>query len=56
MSVQAEIVKLARLLGSEPDALEYLAKVQERDLRKLREQATDRLYDADRAQLERAAA
>ena len=56
MSAQAEIMKLARLLRTEPAELDYLAKADARDLRKLRELATDRLYDADRERLERTAA
>ena len=56
MSAQAEILKLARLLNTEPEQLGYLAKVDAADLRVLRERATDRLYDADLERLERIAA
>lgn len=56
LETRAEIAKLARLLGTEAASLDFLCKAEAGDLRKLREQATDRLYDADRARLERAAA
>jgi hypothetical protein len=56
MSAQAEIIKLAHLLGAAPEDLAYLAKGEADDLRTLRELATDRLYDADRERLERTAA
>ena len=56
MSAQAEMIKLAYILGAAPEDLGYLAQGSPEDLRKLRELATDRLYDADRERLERTAA
>jgi hypothetical protein len=52
---RAEILKLARLLGTGPDRLQYLAGVDAADLRSLREQMTDFLFDANLATLQRMA-
>jgi hypothetical protein len=52
---EAEILKLARVLGVEPARLGYLARVDADDLRAFREQVTDRLFDADIAVLQRMA-
>lgn len=52
----AEVVKLARLLEVEPASLQYLEKVPPGDLRALREQATDVLFDADLGALQTMAA
>jgi hypothetical protein len=53
---RVEILKLARLLGIEPDRLAYLAAVPADDLRRLRDKTTDRLFDADGPELQRVAA
>lgn len=53
---QAEVLKLARLLEREPDSLEYLTPLSLADLRRLREQVTDVLFDANRRTLARLAA
>jgi hypothetical protein len=54
--VQAEILKLARLLSREPDELAYLEPATAADIRQLREQVTDRLFDAQGPALGRLAA
>jgi hypothetical protein len=54
--VQAEILKLSRLLEREPASLEYLRDVPPAELRRLREGITDRLFDAHGAALGRLAA
>jgi hypothetical protein len=48
-------LKLARVLGAEPARFGYLERVDPRDLRRLREQVTDVLFDADVAALQRMA-
>lgn len=53
---QAEVLKLARLLGREPDQLSYLEHVPPADLRVLREQITETLFTAHEATLRRLAA
>jgi hypothetical protein len=52
---EAEILKLARVLGVEPERLGYLARVDADDLRAFREQVTDTLFDADLGVLQRMA-
>lgn len=52
---EAEILKLARVLGVEPEGLEYLARVDADDLKAFREQVTDTLFDANIAVLQRMA-
>lgn len=54
--VQAEILKLARLLQRTPDQLAYLEQVPPEDLRALREQITETLFSAHEAALRRLAA
>lgn len=53
---RAEIEKLAGLLGAPPDRFAYLEPLGEEPVRALREAATDRLFDADRALFDRLAA
>ncbi len=53
--VQAEILKLARLLGCEPERLSYLSLVPLKDLRALRDQATETLFAAHEGVLRRLA-
>jgi hypothetical protein len=53
---RVEILKLARLLHREPERLSYLEDVPADDIRRLRERATDRLFDADGQALQRVAA
>jgi hypothetical protein len=53
---RVEILKLARLLHLEPERLAYLEDVPADDIRRLRERATDRLFDADAQALQRVAA
>ncbi len=57
LEVRAEILRLARLLGREAAEFEYLTEgVASHELRALRSQITDVLYDADTAVLGRIAA
>lgn len=53
---KAEVAKLARLLDADPDSLAFLERVPPEDLRVLRDQATDVLFDADLGALQRMAA
>lgn len=55
MSADAEIKKLARVLGVSPDRLEYLHDLPVSDLRVLREKVTTALFDAHLGVLERMA-
>lgn len=55
LEVQAEIGKLARVLGESEKRFDFLRTVPARDIRRLREQATDALFDADLAALRRMA-
>ena len=50
-----EILKLARLVGAEPEQLSYLQYVAPQDIRDLREQVTVVMFDADRQMLQRVA-
>jgi hypothetical protein len=52
---RAETLKLARLLDVPAERLSYLEGIPPADLRKLRELATDRLFDADGAALAKVA-
>ncbi|HEY1712436.1 MAG TPA: hypothetical protein VGG07_06015 [Solirubrobacteraceae bacterium] len=52
----AEVMKLARLLGREPDDLAYLESVAPADLRAFRDGVTETLYDAHGGALGRLAA
>jgi hypothetical protein len=54
--VRGEILKLARLLGREPETLAYLERVDPEDLRRLREQVTEMLFSAHAGALGRLAA
>lgn len=56
LEVRAEILKLARLLGREPEEFSYLEPLTPRDLRQLREQVTEVLFDANLGALKRLAA
>jgi hypothetical protein len=56
VSSRAEILKLARLLQRDPDSLSYLESVPEDDLRALRDQVTERLFNAQGQTLSRLAA
>jgi hypothetical protein len=53
---RAEVLKLARLLGRSPEELAYLEQIGAEDLRALRDQVTDLLFDSDGAALGRLAA
>ncbi|MDT7724123.1 MAG: hypothetical protein QOI21_699 [Actinomycetota bacterium] len=55
-ATQAEILKLARVLGVEPARFGYLEKVDPRELQQLRDQVTDVLFDANLGVLQRMAA
>ncbi|NIJ13834.1 hypothetical protein FHU38_004178 [Saccharomonospora amisosensis] len=55
LEVQAEIDKLARVLGEPGERFGFLESVPARDIRRLRERATDALFDADLAALRRMA-
>lgn len=52
---QAEVLKLARVLETAPERLQFLEQVEAADLRRLREQATDSLFDAHAGALQRMA-
>ncbi|HEY2159799.1 MAG TPA: hypothetical protein VGH24_00695 [Solirubrobacteraceae bacterium] len=56
LNVGVEILKLARLVGCEPQELAYLELLEPQDVRDLREQVTGVLFDADRHMLQRVAA
>jgi hypothetical protein len=56
LHTHAEVLKLARLLGREPDQLDYLERLSPADLRQLRESVTVTLYDGDGGSLSRLAA
>jgi hypothetical protein len=56
LQARAEIAKLAGLLDCDPPALAYLENVPPDDLRRVRDQITDVLFDADREALQRIAA
>ncbi|HWE33363.1 MAG TPA: hypothetical protein VG410_07765 [Solirubrobacteraceae bacterium] len=56
MSSRAEILKLARLLGRDPDTFAYLETVSESDTRALRELVVERLYASQGPALTRLAA
>jgi hypothetical protein len=51
--VRPEILKLARLLGKDPEQLSYLERVPVAELRVLREQVTDALFTAQEDALRR---
>jgi hypothetical protein len=55
LRVRAEVIKLARLLGREADDLAYLHQVHPAAIRRLREQATDMLFEAQSRRLRRLA-
>jgi hypothetical protein len=55
LQARAEVLKLARLLGRDPSSLGYLEAVPVADLAALREQVTDRLFDANGKALARLA-
>jgi hypothetical protein len=56
LQAHAEVLKLARLLGREPDQLAYLQSMEPSDLRALRDGVTETLYDANGSSLGRLAA
>jgi len=56
LQAHAEVMKLARLLGREPDELAYLERLGPDDLRELRDSVTETLYDANGGSLGRLAA
>jgi hypothetical protein len=56
LETRAEIARLAKLLGAEPERFGYLSEVPAADLRRVRRLATDVLFDADREVLGRAGA
>lgn len=56
LDTRAEIIKLARLLGLDPEQLGYLEFAPADDIRQLRDQVTDVLFDRDAARLGRLAA
>jgi hypothetical protein len=56
LAVRAEILKLARLLRRSPEELSYLEEVSAADVRALRDQVTDVLFDAQGPALARLAA
>jgi hypothetical protein len=55
LEVRAELLKLARLLGQAPDELAYLEAVSVVELRQLREQITETLFDSHLGALKRLA-
>ena len=52
---RAEVIKLARLLRREPEQLGYLERLEPEDIRELRDQVTDMLFDAHDETLQRLA-
>jgi hypothetical protein len=56
LNVDVEIVRLARLVGAQPQELDYLRHADPQDIRDLREQVTVVMFDADRQMLQRVAA
>jgi hypothetical protein len=56
LAQRAEVIKLARLLGTPPEQLDYLHKLDALVIRKLRQQATASLFDADRKAFQKVAA
>ena len=56
LDVRAEVERIARLLDIEPERVTYLESAPAADLRKLRNQLSDILYDGDSASLRRVAA
>jgi len=56
LQAHAEVMKLARLLGREPDELAYLEQLPADDLLALRDSVTETLYDANGGSLGRLAA
>lgn len=52
---QAELEKLSRLLGQRPERLAFLLRMEPASMRKLREQASAALYNANHSALQRAA-
>lgn len=56
LNVDVEILKLAHLVGCEPQDLGYLARVDPQDVHDLREQVTVVMFDADRQMFQRVAA
>lgn len=56
IELRAEILKLARLLGLSPDELGYLEQIPAGELRRLREQVTELLFDSHLGVLKRLAA
>jgi hypothetical protein len=55
LETRAEVIKLARVLGTPPDQLGYLERASAEDLRALREQATDTLFEGDHDRLHKLA-
>ncbi|QFU86594.1 hypothetical protein [Amycolatopsis sp. YIM 10] len=53
---RAEVLKLARLLDADDERLSFLARLDARELRRLRERMTDVLFDANLPMLRRMAA
>jgi hypothetical protein len=56
LATRAEIVKLARLIGREPDSLSYLESVPADEIRALRDHTTEVLFRANGSTLSRLAA
>jgi hypothetical protein len=55
LETRAEIIKLARVLGTPEDQLGYLERATPEDLRVLRERATDTLFEKDHERLHKLA-
>jgi hypothetical protein len=56
LDTSVEVLKLARLVGAEPEDLGYFEQAEPQDIRDLREQVTAVMFDADRQMLQRVAA
>jgi hypothetical protein len=56
LAARAEVQRLARLLGVEPERIGFLERVAPADLRALRLRVSDVLFDADRSTLQKVAA
>jgi hypothetical protein len=51
LETRAEILKLARLLGVPPERLDYLGPAAAKDVRRVRELVTERVFDGDARRL-----
>lgn len=55
LETRSELLKLARALGTDPEQLDFLAAAAAPDVRRLRDDVAEALFDADRVHFERVA-